>query len=104
MELAELEKTVWRRQMLLDLTSGEIEEGLRKLEMEKGRMEEERTQAEESINCTETVNAPESQATARISGLQVMGVFTLCDLLATLGWGDDRCCDHCIKGMDVEEG
>ncbi len=74
MELSEPKKTVRRRQMLLDFTSKEIEEGLRKLEMEK-----------------ETVIAPEGQARkgARMLGLQVMGVFTLCGLLATLGWGGE---------------
>jgi hypothetical protein len=74
--------------MLLDFTSKEIEEGLHKLEMEK-----------------ETVIAPEGQARkgARILGLQVMGVFTLCGLLATLGWGgSDRMINHCIKGMVIK--
>jgi hypothetical protein len=37
MELIELENTVQGRQMLLDLTSREVEEGLRKLEVEKRR-------------------------------------------------------------------
>ncbi len=84
MELVELEKTVRRIQMLLNLTSEEIEEGLCKLEMEKKRMDEERTHAEEPINCTVTVITPEGQAArgARISGLQVMGVFTLCPCAA----------------------
>jgi hypothetical protein len=62
---------------------------LRNSEVEKKRMEEERIQAEEPINCTGTVIIPEGQATrgSGILGLQVMGVFTLCGLLAALGWG-----------------
>jgi hypothetical protein len=43
-ELIELEKTIWRRQKLLDLTSREIEEGMLKLEEEKRIMEERRAQ------------------------------------------------------------
>ncbi len=38
-KLAELEKTVQRRQRLLDLTNREIEEGLQKLEVERERRE-----------------------------------------------------------------
>ncbi len=75
-----------RRQELYDLTSKVIENALRKLEHEKS------TQAEllgEAANCTTAAdelgefNAREGVA----FGLQIMGVFTLCRFLATLGWG-----------------
>jgi hypothetical protein len=58
------------------------------LEKEREKIEEERVQLEEPVNCTEAVTAPEGLTTreAGITGLQVMGVFTLCGLLATLGW------------------
>ncbi len=75
--------------MLLNLTSREIEEGMHKLEKEREKIEEEQVQREEPIKCTEGVAAPEGLTTKEpgISGLQVRGVFTLCGLLATLGWG-----------------
>jgi hypothetical protein len=75
-----------QRQKLYDLTSKVIKDALRKLEHEKA------TQAElheEAPNCTTTAaelgefNAREGVA----FGLQIMGVFTLCGFLATLGWG-----------------
>jgi hypothetical protein len=52
-------------------------------------MKEERDQREKPTNCMETITAPEKLAVegAGISGLQVMGVFALCGLLAALGWG-----------------
>jgi hypothetical protein len=89
MELIELEKTVWRRQMLLDLTSREIEEGMLKLKEEKEKMEVEKVQREEPANCTVVMTAPEKLVAgeARIPGLQVMGVFTLFGVLAALVWG-----------------
>jgi hypothetical protein len=88
-ELIEREKTIRRRQMLLDLTSREIEEGMLKLKEEKEKMKEEKDQREEPTNCTETITVPEKLAAERagILGLQVIGVFTLCSLLSALGWG-----------------
>jgi hypothetical protein len=88
-ELIELEKTIRRRQKLLDLTSREIEEGMLKLEEEKKAMEKKKVQAEEQVNCTATGIEPESLTVKRegVPGLQIMGVFTLCGLLAPLGWG-----------------
>jgi hypothetical protein len=88
-ELIELEKTIRRRLILLDLTSREIEEGMLKLKEEKEKMKEEKDQREEPTNCTETITVPERLAAegAGISGMQFMGVFTLCSLLAALGWG-----------------
>jgi hypothetical protein len=52
-------------------------------------MKEDKEQWEEPINCTETITVPEKLAAegAGILGLQVIGVFTLCGLLAALGWG-----------------
>jgi hypothetical protein len=59
------------------------------LEKEREKIEEERIQMEAPVNCMLAVTAPESQAIreVEISGLRVMGLFTLCGLLATLGWG-----------------
>jgi hypothetical protein len=84
-----LEKTIRRRQMLLDLTSREVEENVHRLEAEKKKMEEDRVRMEEPANCTETIILPEEQVKkdSRMSGPKVMGVFTLCGLLASLGWG-----------------
>jgi hypothetical protein len=75
-------------------------------------MEEETIQAQESINCTETVIIPEGRAmrVSRISGLQVMGVFTLCGLLTALDWGGvtgsliigSRSCD--VKEVQQQHG
>jgi hypothetical protein len=88
-ELMELEKTIRRRQMLLDLTPREVEESVYKLEVVKKMMEEERIWSEEPANCTEMIIIPESQTRkeSRISELKVMGMFILCSLLACLGWG-----------------
>jgi hypothetical protein len=88
-ELIELEKTIRRRQKLLDLISREIEVGMLKLEEEKKAMEKKRAQVDEPINCMMTVIEPESLTVKRegVPGLQIMGVFTLCRLLAALGWG-----------------
>jgi hypothetical protein len=71
------------------LTSREIEEGILKLEEKKKAVEEKKAQAEEPVNCTAPMIEPESLTTKQggVSGLQGMGVFTLCGLLATLGWG-----------------
>jgi hypothetical protein len=82
-------KTIRRRQKLLDLISREIEEGMLKLEEEKKAKEKKRAQVDEPINCTMTVIEPESLTVKRegVPGLQIMGVFTLCGLLAALGWG-----------------
>jgi hypothetical protein len=51
-------------------------------------VEEERIR-EEPANCTMAMADPETLVAkeARVPGLQVMGVFTLCGLLAALGWG-----------------
>jgi hypothetical protein len=90
MELIKLEKTIRRRQMLLDFTSKEMEEGMFRLEEEKKKIEEKKMQEEEPANCTMIASEP-AGLTARkdgILGLQIMGVFTLCDLLAALGWGE----------------
>jgi hypothetical protein len=55
---------------------------------ERERMEEEWIK-ERPTNCTESPTWQEKQVKKelRISGLKVMGVFTLCGLLASLGWG-----------------
>jgi hypothetical protein len=78
-ELIELEKTIRWRQKLIDLTSREIEDGILKLEEEKKAVEEKKAQAEEPANCTVAMTEPERLTTRRgeVSGLQVMGVFTL---------------------------
>ncbi len=83
-ELIELEKTIRRRQKLLDLTSREIEEGMLKREEEKKKIEKKRAEVEEPINCTTTVIEPKSLTVKRkgVPGLQIMGVRTLCGLLA----------------------
>jgi hypothetical protein len=93
-ELMELEKTIRRKQKLLDLTSRETEDGIGmpKLEQEKKVVEEKRAQAElaeEPINCTAAMDESERLIMKRgeMSGLQVMGIFTLCGLLEILGWG-----------------
>jgi hypothetical protein len=88
-ELIEQEKTIRRRQKLLDLTSREIEEGKLKLEEEKKTMDKERVQADEPSNSMATVIEPESLTGKRegVPGWQIMGVFTLCGLLALLGCG-----------------
>jgi hypothetical protein len=91
-ELIELEKTIRRRQKLIDLTSREIEDGILNLEEEKKAVEEKKAQAEqaeEPASCTVAMTEPERLTMRRgeVSGLQVIGVFTLCGLLATLGWG-----------------
>jgi hypothetical protein len=90
MELIELEKTNQRRQMLLELTSMEIEEGMLKLEEERKKMEEERTQGEEPADCTMMTTDAEELVTkeAGMPRLQIMGVFTLCGLLTVLSWGN----------------
>jgi chromosome segregation ATPase len=90
-ELMELEKTIRQRQKLLDLTSREIKDGILKLEQEKKVVEEKKAQAElaeEPANCTATTGEPEGLTMKRgeVPGLQVMGILTLCSLLATLGW------------------
>jgi hypothetical protein len=86
MEVLKMKAVDRRRQKLYDLTSKVIEDALHKLEHEKA------TQAElheEAPNCTTTAaelgefNAREGEAFR----LQIMGVFTLCGFLATLGWG-----------------
>ncbi len=89
MELTELEKTIQRRQMLLDLTSKEIEEGMLRLEEEKKKIEERKIWEEEPANCTTMATEPEGLTTKEdgIPGLQIMGVFTLCGLLAALSCG-----------------
>jgi hypothetical protein len=52
-------------------------------------MEGIRAKEKEPANCTENSTWPEGQVKkeSRISGLQVMGVFTLYGLLASLVWG-----------------
>jgi chromosome segregation ATPase len=59
-ELIELEKTIRRRQKLLDLTSREIEEGMLKLEEEKMK-----AQVDELVNCTTQVIITESLTVKR---------------------------------------
>jgi hypothetical protein len=56
---------------------------------EKQAEEERRAQAEEPTNCTMIVSEPVNLAVKKegIPGLQIMEVFTLCGLLAALGWG-----------------
>jgi hypothetical protein len=85
-ELIELEKTIQRRQMLLNLTSRVIGDGILKLEQEK---EARAGVAEKPPNCTVLLGEPRELATRKdvVFGLQMMGVFTLCGVLATLGWG-----------------
>jgi hypothetical protein len=75
-ELAEMELTIRRRQMLLDLTSREVEESMHKLKDERERMKEERVRKEEPANCTENSIRLKEQVKkeSRISGLKVMGV------------------------------
>jgi hypothetical protein len=75
-KLIELEKTIRRRQKLLDLTSREIKEGMLKLEEEKKAVEERKAQVEELVNCTTPVIEPESLVVKQrgVSRLQIMGV------------------------------
>jgi hypothetical protein len=75
-ELIEHEKTIRRRQKLLDLTNREVEDGILKLEEEKKAVEEKRAQAgqaEEQANCTAPMAEPERLTTKRgeVSGLQI---------------------------------
>ncbi len=78
--------------MLLDLMFKEIEEGMLKLKEEKRIVEEKKIREEEPANCTVIASEPE-ELTARKDGkpgLQIMAVFTLCGLLAALGWAGGR--------------
>ncbi len=62
MELVELEKTIRRRQKLLDLTSKVIEDGILKLTQEKKAVGETKAQAElaeEPLNCTTVADESE---------------------------------------------
>jgi hypothetical protein len=75
-----------RRRDLYDLTSKVMEDVLHKLEHKKV------AQAglpRETPNCTTAVDeSGELNAREGVAfGLQIMGVFTLCGFLATLGWG-----------------
>jgi hypothetical protein len=86
-ELVELEKTIQQRQKLLDLMSRVIEDGIIKLGQEKKAQAE---LAEKPPNCR-TVTGDSGELAARkdvVFGLQMMGVFTLCGVLATLSWGE----------------
>ncbi len=85
-ELVELGKTIQRRQRLPNLTSRVIENGIIKLGQEKKAQAE---LAEKPLNCTTVTGKSGEPATRKdmIFGLQMMGVFTLCNVLATLGWG-----------------
>jgi hypothetical protein len=87
-ELAEVEKNIKRRQTLLDITSRGVKESMPRLAEDRKRMEK-GTRDEESGNCTESPGLWERPEEKRVkaSGLKVMGVFTLCGVLATLGWG-----------------
>jgi hypothetical protein len=86
MELLRMRAIDRRKRKLYDLMSKVIEDALRKLDYEKGAQVELR---EGPPSCTTPVtdlgefNAMEGVA----FGLQIMGVFTLCGFLATLGWG-----------------
>ncbi len=87
-ELTEVVKNIKRRQILLEITSREVEESMLRLAEEKKRMEEVRTRDEGLGNCTESPAHLErlKEKGVKVSGLKVMGVFTLCEVLATLGW------------------
>jgi chromosome segregation ATPase len=81
-ELIELEKTIRRRQKLLNLTSREIEEGMLKLMEEKKAEEERKAQVEESVNCTTPVIEPESlvvkqRGVSRIQTVQSTWILTV---------------------------
>jgi hypothetical protein len=86
MEVLRMRAVDRQKQKLYNLTSKVIEDALRKLEHEKATQAELR---EEAPNCTTTTaelgefNVREGVALR----LQIMGVFTLCGFLATLGWG-----------------
>ncbi len=88
-ELADMGMTIRRKQMLLDITSREVEECMHRVKAERERMEEEQIKEEKPTNCTESPTWQEKQVKKelRISGLKVTGVFTLCGLIASLGWG-----------------
>jgi hypothetical protein len=86
-ELSRMRAVDQHKQKLYDLTLKVIENALRKLENEKGAQMEFR---EGSPNCT-TMATDLGEFNAREGvafGLQIMGVFTLCGFLATLGWGE----------------
>jgi hypothetical protein len=84
-----MKKLIRMRQMLLDLTSRAMEERVHKLKSERERMEEERAKEKEPANSMENFDLAGRQVKkeSRISGFKVLGVFTLCGLLASLGWG-----------------
>jgi hypothetical protein len=65
-----VEKTIRRRQMLLDITSREVEESMHKLKAERKRMEEMRAKEKEQANFIENSTWPEGQVKkeSRISG------------------------------------
>jgi hypothetical protein len=85
-ELLKIREASQGRQRLFDLTSRVIEDALRKLERKRSaQMELAGTQP----NCTTIVAelGELNMGKEVIFRLQIMGVFTLCYFLATLGWG-----------------
>jgi hypothetical protein len=88
-ELMEVEKNIKRRQTLLVMTSREVKEDMLRVREEKQRMGEARARSEEPSNCTEVPVRQEQleEKGVKVSGLKVVGVFTLCRVLAVLGWG-----------------
>ncbi len=99
MELIELEKTVRRRQMLLDLTSREVEERAQ-AEGGKRRMEEERIQVEGTGQLHGDDYHPRRSSDERIQDIGTAsygGVHPLWPLGDFRLGRSDQLTDHCIK-------
>jgi hypothetical protein len=82
-----VERNIKRRQTLLAITSREVREERVKLSKEREKKNAARTKGEKVSNCTEGPVQQEhvEEKAVRVSGLKVMGVFTLCGVLVMLG-------------------
>lgn len=93
-ELKELEKNIKRKQTLLEIIAKEIEDEKIKIAEEWEKLSAVGAGDEVTGNCTEETVQLEhvEERGKRVSGLKVMGVFTLCGVLLTLG--RERCDWH----------
>jgi hypothetical protein len=83
-ELSKMREASQRRRKRSNLTFRIVEDGLRELEYGRNTVME---LNETLFNCTATATNPRELNAGKevMFGLQIMGVFTLCGLLATLG-------------------
>lgn len=74
---------------MLEITYKEVRKKAVRLSEEKKKVSAAGAEDKEAGNCTKGPVPQERvvERSVRVSGVKLMGVFTLCGVLATLGWG-----------------